>query len=382
MDEKINQFKDEKIFVLGKYIDLKETLSIEFKEFFLKLDIESFLTHEDIKKMMSSGKICDGFNEIILQNLYTYIRIFLPKYISAFGNSEEMKVPGELYIGINDYGEVTGIPFDGDLDVDIIRNMINKVKELLSAGPKSLDSDDDVEDSYYDFPPEKSKKFISELLDSIKIELIPCKIKPVLLHDESGLEVADYNLKRNEYKKLYKEYILKHTAWTEEIFWYTTKIVTFSADKKNRCDLANFMRKHEAYETFNLEELCKILESDEEIPALEGDDLQMLKDRPESIYYWIMYYKDLMVNKKRLERPLKPVMAYALNEEEFYSYIFRFLAKLRYKITTHNPSVKYYVLKFTIPSNLNYDVFYTNLNSEQRWFKKIRGLINGNPGCI
>jgi hypothetical protein len=369
-------------FILGKYIDLQETLYIEFKEFFLKLDIESFLSLEEIKKMMSSGKICIGFNEIILQNLYSYMRIFLPRYISAFGNSEEMKKPGELYIGINDYGEITGIPFDGDLDEDIVRNMLNKVKTMLSAGPKSLDSDDEVDEDYFDFPPEKSEQFISELLDSIKIEVIPCKIKPVFLHDESGLEVADYVLKRNEYKKLYKEYILKHTAWTEEIFWYTTKIVTFSADKKNRCDLAQFLRKHEDYESLNLEALAQLLESDEEIPALDGDELQLMKDKPESVYYWIMYFKDLMVNKKRLERPLKPVMAYALNEEEFYSYIFRFLSKLRHKIVTYNPSVKYYVLKFTIPSNLRYDVYYTNLNSSCIWMKKIRALINGDPGCV
>jgi hypothetical protein len=368
-------------FILGNYIDLKETLSIEFKEFFLKLDIENFLTLEDIKKMVSSGKICEGFNEIILQNLYTYMMVYLPKYISAFGNSEEMSKNGELYIGINDYGEITGIPFDGELDIDIVRDMLNKIKDFLSAGPKSLDSDDEVDETYYDFTQGKSEKFISDIIDSIKIEVIPCKIKTIFLTDESTLEVADYNLKRNEYKKLYKKYILKHTAWTEEIFWYTTKIVTFSADKKNRIDLAEFIRKHEYYNIHDLETLCVLLESEEDIPAMEGDMLQEMKDRPESVYYWIMYYKDLMVNKKRMERPLKPQLSYTLNEEEFYSSIFRFLAKLRYKIIMNNPSVKYYVLKFTIPSNLQYDIFYTNMNSSQRWFKKIRGIINGIPGC-
>jgi hypothetical protein len=59
---------------------------------------------------------------------------------------------------------------------------------------------------------------------------------------------------------------------------------------------------------------------------------------------------------------------------------YKFLEKNSPK--TRDAKLQYYVLKFIIPSNIETEVFYTNMNSEQVWIKKIRGYIGDNVGCI
>lgn len=383
-------------FFLGNYVDFTEDLQNEFKEFYLKLDISSFLTFEEIKHMVVSGEICRGFNEIIFCNLKHYINMYLPKYICAFSNTEEIS-EGHFYIGINDFGEITGIPFLGELDMDVIRSFLDYTKPFLSSS--------------------KGDSAIDKIINSIKIEIIKVESNILLLEDECKNELDEYIYKKNEFKRVYKDYIIKHTAWVEEMLSYASKLVEYVTDPKLRNAIVNYILDSNDYKSIDvrgfitataidnttkdvvcnksdLHKVIEILRSDEKIPIYDSIKLAELKLDPKHVLYWVMIYKDYMTQIIRQKRPVKPCDT-VYNEEMFYNNMLRFISKMRYKFLENSVSSKnflnsrssysnlnYYVIKFIIPSNIETEVFYTNMNSEQAWIKKIRGYIGENVGCI
>ena len=120
--------------ILGDYIGFDESKLIEFKEFILKIDPTSFFENEDIKNMVCTGKVLPNFNDIIMHNLIHYFKFYLPKYISAFGNMRDSSESGNIYIGINDFGEITGIPFIGNLEMDFINDIKETLKIFIKIG--------------------------------------------------------------------------------------------------------------------------------------------------------------------------------------------------------------------------------------------------------
>ena len=61
------------------------------------------------------------FNDAVLLNLKKYFKVFVPKYFSAFINAS---IEGDLYIGVNDYGFVKGIPYQGEIPIDFLKDRI------------------------------------------------------------------------------------------------------------------------------------------------------------------------------------------------------------------------------------------------------------------
>ena len=386
-----------KNYVLGNYVDFEENLQNEFKEFYLKLDISGFLTFEEIKHMVLTGELCRGFNEIIFCNLKQYINTYLPKYVSAFTNTEEIS-EGHFYIGINDFGEITGIPFLGELDESVIRSFLEHTKPFLSTSSGDI--------------------AIDSILDSIKIEIIKVESNMLLLEDDTKNELAEYNYKKNEFRRLYKDYILKHTSWVEEMLSYASKLVEYVTDFKLRIAIADFIIQSEDYKLIDvngfiiataidgsklevkcdksdLDLIVEILQSNETIPVYDSIRLSEIKLEPKNVLYWVMIYKDYMTQIIRQRRPVKPY-DYIYNEEMFYNNMLRCISKMRYKFLKNHDSqdspvftklknqisLNYYIIKFIIPGNNPNEVFYSNMNSEQIWIKKVRGYIGDNVGCI
>lgn len=387
-------------FILGNYVDFAESLQIEFKEFYLKLDVSAFLNPEEIKHMVLTGELCRGFDEMIFYNLKQYITGYLPKYISSYTNTEDIP-EGHFYIGINDFGEITGIPLIEELDESILRSFLENIKPLLCSSLK-----------------ETNDKNIDILIDSIKIEIIKVEAHTLLLEDDTKRELEEYNYKRNEFKRIYKDYVIKHSSWVEQMLNYATKLTEYVTDRKLRNDIADYILNSPDYKSvvefgkmniftldgLKLEKTCdksdldtiiELLKSSTKIPLYDSIRLAEIKLDSKHVLYWVMIYKDYMTQVIRQQRPTKPFDAF-FNEDMFYNNMLRFISKMRYKFLTNSGSKKpkniedspvsqklnYYVIKFIIPSNVGYEIFYTNLNSEQKWIKKVRGYMCGNVACI
>ena len=100
---------------LGEKLNEKESLQTEFKEFCLKNNVYNYYSHQDLEQIVISGKLFENFNTIIHDNIKHYFLCYIPRYASAFSNCDDIK-EGVLTIGINDYGEITGIPYIGEFD--------------------------------------------------------------------------------------------------------------------------------------------------------------------------------------------------------------------------------------------------------------------------
>ena len=63
-------------------------------------------------------------NNLIVNNILLYFSIYLPKYLTSYCNSG---INGELNLGINDWGIITGIPMKQKIDKLVIEKQINTI---------------------------------------------------------------------------------------------------------------------------------------------------------------------------------------------------------------------------------------------------------------
>jgi len=107
-----------------------ETIYDEYKSFnFYNIGLE--LTNEDASYLIENKKWI--FNENIIKNIKSMIKLYLPKYTCAY-LSNKLDKECSLYFGIDDCGTVSGIPYQGEIDKKIIQEYL---KEILLNNVKS-----------------------------------------------------------------------------------------------------------------------------------------------------------------------------------------------------------------------------------------------------
>jgi len=346
--------------ILGDYIGFDESLQDEFKEFVLRLDPELFTDSSHFKEIIDTGILPNYFNDIVLENIFHYFRIYLPKYISAFANCEELE-EGFLYFGVNNSGEITGIPFKGEISEVFLSCLIEKIKQKLS-----LDS--------------KDKSFIDDLFEEIQIEFIKLEKNLDYLEDNATEEIKDRIEKYNKYKDEFKEFSFERSKWLDEVMSFNNKISYMILDPKIRSDIAAFTRKHAQGDLAILKQ-AEILESDEKIEILNGIQLNDYKNSTDNVYYWVMTYKDMIIQEIRSRKPVKPVLSFNPPDNMYVTY-FQLLTKLRYKFIINNSECNYYLIKIRIPGKKKRDIYYQHPYYDDRWIKKIRSINEQGPCCI
>ena len=348
--------------ILGDYIGFKESLEDEFKEFMFKITPELYFTQSQINSYVKTGNLDEKiFNDFVFENLTQYLQIYLPKYISAFGNSEEVK-EGYLYMGVNNSGELTGIPFLGELNYLDIESVFNSVKEYVTI-------ENDPENKVRD-----------ELFKSVTFELIPLTIDLDLLEDEEE-SLFKLEVEYHSYVSKYKEFVIERSKWLEELQSFTNKISYIMLDKNIRNEIAEYIRENSYRDRYWIAEL---LESEEPIEILNGIQLADYKNDDNNIYFWIMFYKDFIVDNIRMKKPIKPPYVNG-NLDNIYLDYFRGLTKLRRKFIKNNPKLTYTVLKFNIPGykkENNKLIFYNPPGLIDTWIHKIRTIGILGPCCM
>ena len=102
------------------YTQDKESLHTEYKEFCLQVPSSIMYSPTMIQKMIDSGVLDKDYNSLVYQSIEIYCTNVFPKNIVAFMNAE---IDGEIILGVNDFGEITGIPCIGTLNEKIVKNM-------------------------------------------------------------------------------------------------------------------------------------------------------------------------------------------------------------------------------------------------------------------
>lgn len=321
--------------ILGFVLDTSECLNIEFKEFCLKHDRAILF---DIDKMTLDGTMSKddiyNFNTVILNTLKKYIFRYIPRYASAFLNSG-IKNP-ELYIGIDDFSEITGIPFYG-------------TKDELSFFINNLDY----------------SKFIDQKID-INIEVEQLKINYDYLCDNSDKILQDYNYRKHQKMLLTLKYKNAKKKWSQDLYEYTCKLPLLLQNKRHDFDI--YLDKYASH-------MKNFIIKDNEMRNIEH-----LKSDPAHYIYWLMKFKDENIEKIKDNRPLKPIMPKLVYGPSF---LFTQLTEMRYKFLKKNNNINYFLITVHFPNeSYKNPVYYYDIDNHNWRMKQRIYNLNVGPCCL
>jgi hypothetical protein len=249
----------------------KENLGREFKEF--TFQNSGLLIDNHLAESYCQSAQFD-FNKNVIRNLKRYFRYYLPKYTCAFLNAN---IKGELYIGVNDFGFIKGIPFQGELPTKTLRQ---KIWDTIS---ESITNSSDT-------------KFNIDELVSVEVVKIDPPAKPT----KPVLDVFTNYLKTKEiFMKEYNKFVEKMENWKIRFNFFTQKLIDLVNNEESRMMLIEYIRRIDS-----TSEIIKILESDYQLEYRDHEEINLLKEDPCNLYYWVCRWKDEMVDKMKLNKPI------------------------------------------------------------------------------
>ena len=309
---------------LGGYYGT-EDLHTEFKKVCIKGYLEEELTIQEAEDILENERWDNKLMKPINKTLKIYFTNILPKYISSFCNS---KLNGSFIMGIDDHGEITGIPIYGDIEDEDIKKCIQLaiVNNIVITDIKSPSNE------------------LQNLMDNIDIEIIKLKIDPQLIENEHTELYERY--KNNFVKKnnIINEYNIKRYKWLAELALYSTKLVTIINTTKNRLEMIDYIKERTNNElTDKQKDIIELLKTDTYISIPKFPELDKKKKCPDGVIYWLVKYKDYMTELTNKKRPRKPTFNKSYSPLQIVSK----LSVLR-SIFIKDRNINYYIIKVNI----------------------------------
>ena len=311
----------------------RETLHTEFKEFALN-NCKRFFSLSESEDYCTYYKF--NFNKEVLYIIKKYFKIYIPKYASSFWNAQ---ISGDLYIGINDLGFIKGIPFQSELSIELLNQIIQKI--II----KYLDA------KYINF---------------INIELIKIN-KPEKPREKIIPSMKEYFKNKENFlqeKQKFKNNLLN---WRIRMLYMTQKLVDLVNNQDSRQSIINYIKN---IHPENI--VIKLLETDYKLLYASHEEIKIYKDDINNIFYWITRWRDDMVDKIKLEKPIFNC--------EFMDYNLPInLLLSSYTLIpywmNYNDNMNLYVIKinFIFP-NIYHNIKYYD-KYLKKWIKKIR-IVN------
>jgi hypothetical protein len=331
-----------------------ETLEREYKEFTLHntgllIDYKLAVIYCKNKKFK--------FNDLVIKNLKKYTNVYFPKYVCGFLNSD---IKGELYIGVNDYGFIRGIPFHGELDILTIKqNMIDVITKSLK---NNLDIKFDI------------NKLVN--IDIVKIEHPP---EPTGELPETFIKYLELKL---NYEQKYQQFVQNMTMWKNKMKYYVQKLTDIVNNEDSRKILIDYIKTHD--ETSNA---IKILESDYIMEYRDHGEINILKYDTEQPYYWVCRWKDEMIDMMKSIKPtFNDVDCFSATP---YNIIVGVSEMIPYWLH-NNSDMNLYVVKVSVNKISDiycltppFDITFSYLtHDEKKWTSCYRNVLsNGDPVC-
>tara|TARA_B110000483_G_scaffold243174_1_gene331694 strand:+ start:1360 stop:2397 length:1038 start_codon:yes stop_codon:yes gene_type:complete len=301
------------VYTLGVFLEDKESLSTEYKEFCLKDNIYKLVSDRQIQHMIYRGVFPKRFDEVVLFNIYKYLDVYLPKYASAFHNSSGLESM-MLVVGVDDSSEVTGIPFKGDLSCHE-RAFQRYADSLLRT----------------------------ELQDmccvALDLRVEECSIEETLLDDTILSEQLQRYQNQQGYTRLVQRKYQKHRRkWNKDIMRYKGKLQSVFDDPMFQKEFREFLKTKDLLASFEKE-------LSEEKYLVDLNKVRDHKLNEGTFVWWLIQFKDQKVQECMTRKPKAPILSKQLNVEVC---TVTQLTNLRLRWLKNNPSLKYYVLRIHI----------------------------------
>ncbi len=302
---------------LGQQQKDHESIQTEYKEFCLKLNIFDFYEMDEVYHIVTTGKLNSDFNLIIEQNLKSYFFNYIPKYASAFSNCKSNN-ECSLYIGVNDFGEVTGIPYVGELDIAELQIHINQ--------------------SFNHIRGEFKEDYINAIsLDIIKLDTTNAQ---TFLYDVSAEIIDKMKQEKSKYDTAYINYIHKREKWMCHFNKYCCSIHQLIAGKRH--EIINYIKRIAPHR----QNIIQRLNDRTPIPI---ENIEACKDNEDEPLYWIFKFKDEVLERILSQKPRPPILPKICNAP--YILITQ-LSDMRCKFLKENKDLNYYLINIKFSAKM------------------------------
>ncbi len=320
-----------------------ETINKEYKVFnFYNVGLE--LSNEDSISLLENKKWI--FNEYTLKTIASMIKIYLPKYTCAY-LSNNYDDNSELFFGIDDLGNIKGIPYDGILD-------INYIKEIFIQVMKSYIKIDDglnIED-YVDIELINVNYVNNEILENVHPYYKEyLKIKSL------------YEINKNKFHK-------KKNTWNKLSLRYNQKLTNLVNDKDTRYELINYIEYKSPRNP-----IIKILKTDIIFDQITFEKIMIYKNDINNIYYWITEWKDKMLS---FIKSIRPQFNFKIPSYIYPTSILMAIDPMIPYWCKFNQNMNLYLIKFNFKAHNKIKIQYKNIYNE--WCSCTR-IISGNGPC-
>ena len=315
-----------------------EDLETEFKTFCIRGYFELDISIEEAEDILENHKWYIKLTICINKTILFYFNNVFPKYISSFCNSN---VNGSFIMGVDDDGEISGIPFYGTPNLD----------EIKASVLESITNNITFEQQNQDIV----KENIEILKKNIDVELVKLKINKDLIQDEHSEIYARYKrhfVKRNN---IIQEYQTNRYLWLNKLQKYSTKLIVIINNTKRRLEMIEYIKYiNNNILTDKQKQIIELLNTDNYISVPKFPNLDEKKKDPDDVIYWLVKFKDYMTDEVNKNRPKKPIIAKEYNPIQIISK----LPILR-NIFIKDSNINYYIIKINLKySHFNSKVLY------------------------
>lgn len=330
-----------------------ETIIREYKTFTFKTGVIPLEAINNIVRNKSFNKTID---ESIKNNIEKYLRYYLGKYAACMSRTV-LSIPyAKLYIGVEDDGTVTGIPFKGILTEDSIKFITDRYIETNIRGVHDGLESNAVKKLYVD----KIKLTVTKLNLSHHVKAKYCdSIKRLL---------AKIDKDEIEWEMNMEHYLKKMKTWRAKLQKYDVKLHTFANDKVLKKEFLAYCVNYNAHKN-----VINLLRSGETIHIPLG--VGKRKVNKDGFDFWITEFKESMLNQVLSSRPKKPC------EERPHGNLFHIFNCMSPLIGWWNEDISYYLIEIDLPTNVNPHEWLEYFDGNE-WVSYVRCENYKVPCCI
>lgn len=290
------------------------------------------------------------FNQQVINNLEFYLDTYIPKYTTAFLSHDSETENGEMYFGVSDDGFIQGVPYQGELDIESIRSKVNSI----------LDSDLIQSDH--------------NLKDYVQIELIKIDTSDFVLSLEHQKTIEDYFSQKKIYDEKLGKYLEKKKKWCQRMDYYSDRLHSLLNNPESRSAFLQYV----LIKAPDNKELHSLLLSPYQFTAKTGEEISILKENKDGIWYWITRWKDEMSDFVKTMKPQPPP---GLGNRVYaHNIITTIVDMIPHWLNNNSNNINLYLLKFSFQKpDVDLDIKYRGPLGD--YIYCYRRMIDSGPLC-
>jgi hypothetical protein len=253
-----------------------ETLLSEYKISNLQSTSIANISIADAEKACITNhfKYNNEFIESTLKNSIYNGAKYLCGYLNMY---PKVKLNGHLNIGMDDFGYVCGIPYQGKFPIDILESSIRSgILKNIHHPYLSTDDFDKI----------------------IKINFIKIN-NPPMPDSRINPKFEKYLKKKEKHNKQYKRYIKRLDNWRIRFDFANQKLTNLVNNEESRIILIEYIQSIDP-----INPVIQLLRTDYVLRHVRFESIIEFKQDTQNIYYWVTKWKDYMIQKLRKEKPI------------------------------------------------------------------------------